>query len=507
MSKEISQNNKRIAKNTIFLYFRMGLMIIVSLITSRVVLSTLGESDYGVYNVIGGFVAMFGIISGSLSSAISRFITFELGKGNESKLNLIFCTSINVQIIISAIILILCELIGIWFIDNKMNIPPDRIFAAQWVLQFSLLSFVLNLISVPYNATIIAHERMDAFAYICLGEAIVKLLVLYFLYISNFDKLILYSALLAIISFIVRLVYGIYCNKNFRECHYHLVLEKGLLKQMFSFSGWTFLGNSAGILNIQGVDILTNIFFGVKINAARGIATQVGSVLNQFASNFMTSINPQITKSYAANDFKYMHSLIFRSSKFGYFLYLFIAIPLFFETNTILNIWLKEVPEYSEIFVKWSVLISATLIFANSMGTANAATGEVKRYQLTVTVWGGLELPATYLVFKVGFSAVWAYILYFIVYFVLIFIRIYLVKGQIGMKASNYYTNVIIPVTMVTIVAILTPLIIISYIDESLLRLFLTTIFSSISTVLAILIFGFTKTERTKILGIIKNKM
>ena len=314
-----SSNNKRIAKNTALLYFRMLFLMFVGLFTSRVNLQSLGVDNFGIYNVVGGVVAMFSILTGALSVAISRDITFELGKGNKERLNKVFSSAVTIQIFMSIIIVIIAEIAGVWFLNNKMVIPEDRLYAANWVLQFSIVSFVLTLISVPYNACIIAHEKMSAFAYITIYEAIMKLVVAYTVFITPFDKLITYAALLLFIAFTMRLIYGVYCAKHFEECHYHFIFDKKMLKQMGGFAGWTMIGNLAYVGYSQGLNILLNVFFGPSVNAARGVAMQVNEKVSSFCTNFQMALNPQITKSYAANDLKRMHSLIFASSKYSFF--------------------------------------------------------------------------------------------------------------------------------------------------------------------------------------------
>ena len=307
---ETSANNKRIAKNTLLLYVRTLFIMLVTLYTSRVVLNTLGVSDYGIYNVVGGVVAMFSVISVSLSSSISRFITYELGHGDFDKLKRIFSTSINIQVGISLVILVLAEVFGVWFLNTKMNIPAERMTAANWVLQCSLLSFIIGLISVPYNACIIAHERMSAFAYISILEVVLKLAVVYMLLVSPYDKLATYAVLLVVVALIVRLTYGQYCKRHFEESRYRFVHDKSLIKEMTGFAGWSFFGNGAYMLNTQGVDMLINIFFGVTFNAARGVATQVQNAVMQFVNNFTVAVNPQITKSYASGEREYMYKLV-----------------------------------------------------------------------------------------------------------------------------------------------------------------------------------------------------
>lgn len=308
MSNQSLDNNKRIAKNTLFLYLRMFLMMAISLFTSRVVLSTLGVSDYGIYNVVGGVVAMFGLLSGSITNSITRFLTFELGKEDYEQIRKVFSTSLNVMFILSAVIFVVGEIVGIWFLNYKMNIPEGRMYAANWVFQCSLVTFIISLISIPYNSTLVAHEKMSAFAYISIFEVVMKLLIVYSLYISPFDKLKTYVVLLLLLSAVIRFIYGYYCKEHFQEVKYHFVYDKALLKQMTSFAGWNFFGQGAYMLNNQGVNILINLFFGVTVNAARGIATQVNSAVFQFVTNFMMALNPQITKSYATGKYVFFIS-------------------------------------------------------------------------------------------------------------------------------------------------------------------------------------------------------
>ena len=330
---EISSNNKRIVKNTLMLYCRTFVVLIVSLYTSRIVLNALGIEDYGIHNVVGGVVGMFSAISGSLSFAISRYLTFALGKGDNIRLNEVFCTSINILLGLSLLVVIIGEVGGLWFIYNKLVIPATRINAAVWVLQASLFAFCVNLLSIPYNALIVAHERMSAFAYISVLEAVLKLIVCYCIIIMPYDKLIVYSMLTAFVALIIRLIYGFYCKRHFEECKYRLVRDSQLVNGMGSFTGWSFLTHSIFVLNTQGVNILMNLFFGVTLNAARGIAVQVQNVITQFVLNFTSALNPQITKYYAQGNLKEMYILICRGAKIGFFLFLILALPILFESD------------------------------------------------------------------------------------------------------------------------------------------------------------------------------
>jgi O-antigen/teichoic acid export membrane protein len=347
-----TQNNKRIAKNTLALYIRMLFMMIVSLYTSRVILHTLGVEDFGIYNVVGGVVSMFSVISGSLSAAISRFITYELGKGDKDKLIRIFSSSVTIQIGLGLIILVLAELVGVWFLNDKMNIPDGRIYAANWVFQLSILTFIINLVSVPYNAAIIAHEKMSAFAYISILEVIAKLVIVYLLIISPIDKLIFYAILMATVALMVRFVYGYYCKRHFEECTYHFIFDKELLKKMFGFAGWNFIGAASSVLRDQGGNIIINLFCGPAVNAARGIAYQVNTAINGFVSNFMMALNPQITKSYASGERDYMMTLIFQGARFSFYILLLLSLPVIINVHYILTLWLKIVPEHTTFFVQ-----------------------------------------------------------------------------------------------------------------------------------------------------------
>ena len=421
-----SENNKRIAKNTLLLYVRTFVTMLISLYTSRVVLNTLGVSDYGIYNVVGGVVMMFSVISSSLSSSISRFITYELGHGNFVRLQRIFSTSVNIQIGISLIIFVLAESFGVWFLNVQMNIPSGRITAANWVLQCSLLSFIINIISVPYNACIIAHERMSAFAYISILEAVLKLAIVYTLVISPFDKLVTYSVLLVAVSLLIRLTYGQYCKRNFAESRYKFVYDKPLIKEMTGFAGWTFFGNGAYMLNVQGVDMLINVFFGVTLNAARGVATQVQNAVMQFVNSFTVAMNPQITKSYAAGEMDYMYRLVCRGARFSFFLLFIFTVPIVCEADYILRLWLKIVPEHAPVFLRLTLFGALMTLLGNSMLTAVSATGKIRRYQLWVTIVGCWVFPLTWVAFLVGFPASATYVIYIIIYFLLVFVRLYI---------------------------------------------------------------------------------
>ncbi len=500
-----TDNSKRIAKNTVILYLRMFFLMAISLFTSRVVLQTLGVKDFGIYNVVGGVVSMFSIFSSSLSSSISRFLTYELGKGDQKRLNTIFSTAINVQVAMGIFILIIGEIVGMWFLYNKMNIPAGRLGAASWVLHCSLIAFFINLISVPYNASIISHEKMSAFAYISILEATLKLAIVYVLWVAPFDKLKTYAVLMLMVSLLLRLIYGIYCKRHFAECTYHRVHDQQLLKDMTGFAGWGFFGNCCYMFNTQGVDILINLFFGVTLNAARGIASQVERAVTQFVNNFMTALNPQITKSYAAGDMEYFDKLICWGAKYSYYLMLFFAIPICLEAPKILHLWLGIVPNYAVDFVRLTFATSMTTILGNTLVTAIQATGKIKRYQIVVSLWGVISFPLTWLAFKLGASPLWAYIVYFVVYFVLLFIRMPLVKHII--RPSMYLKDVILTVLVVTAVAALLPTLLCFAQPESFLRLVEVCILSVVCTGATIYTIGMKANERKRVQSFILKKV
>ena len=446
-----TRDTKRIAKNTVFLYMRSILVMIVGIYTSRVVLQTLGVEDYGIYQVIGGFVAMFSILSASLVNASQRFISYEMGK-DRPQLKRIFCGTVSIHLLLALGVLVVFETFGIWFLNAKLNINPDRLYAANWVFQFSVIAFCVNLISVPYNASIIAHEKMSAFAYISIFEAFAKLGIIYLLTISGFDKLIFYALLMLLIAITLRLIYGMYCSRHFEECHFHFGVDKPLFKEMLGFIGWNFIGSTASILTTQGVSVLINIFFGVALNAARGIATQVDNAINTFVNNFMTAMNPQITKSYAAGDYEYMNKLMARGAKYATLLYWFIALTFFVEAENVLEIWLVEVPPFASIFLRLTIIYSIFQALSNTLYIGMLATGNIKKYQI---VMGSLYIGSfilCYVFFKCGLGPEFGYISTIIAVFIGMFVRLKLLSDMIpAFSPIFFFKDTVIIVALVII--------------------------------------------------------
>lgn len=503
----IHSNNKQIARNTLLLYSRTILIMAITLYTSRVILNALGVEDYGIYNVVGGVVAMFSLLTGSLSNAISRFITFELGRGDTKKLNIIFSTSINIQIGLSILIIVFGGIIGGWFLNTHMNIPDNRLDAANWVLFCSILMFCINLISLPYNACIIAHERMKAFAYVSILDAFLRLLICYSITISPFDKLISYAILLVIVALIIRFVYGIYCNKHFEECHYHFIYDRSLLKQMGSFAGWQFLTNGCWMFNTQGVNILINLFFGVTLNAARGIANQVDAAIQQFVNNFMTAVNPQITKCYASGDIENMFKLICRGAKFSFFLLLLFAIPVLFETKYILTLWLKNVPDYTVIFLRLTIIGSVLNMLGGTGYTACMATGQIKQYAIWISSVGVLVFPLSWIAFKSGLPVESTYIIFIIIYIVLEIIRLKIMKNLLKFPPMLFFHEVILKICIVTPLTLIMPFISVYFLPESFGRLCLTTAISLVFSCIIVFTLGLSVNEQKAIKNKIQKKI
>lgn len=451
-------------------------MMIVSLYTSRVILQVLGVEDYGVYQVVGGMVAMFAVISTALSAAISRYITFEIGTGNEERLKRIFSTSIVIQIVISAIVLVLAEIIGLWFVNTQMQIPEGRMNAAYWVLHCSLITFVINLLSVPYNACIIAHEHMKAFAYVSIIEVLLKLGICYLIIISPIDRLISYAILMAIIALLIRAIYTVYCHRHFEESRVKIVFDREIFKEMFGFAGWSFFTNTMSVFNNQGVNMLINVFFGVTFNAARGIANQVENAVVQFVNNFTVAVNPQITKSYAAGDKEGMYKLVCRGAKFSYFLMLIMALPLICEADKILHLWLTEVPPHAVILVQLSLILGMLDSIGSSGFTACMATGRLKKYALVISSIGILEFPLSWLAFKLGGAIEISYYLYIFVKAAVIIARMFLLKDMVGLPIMMYVREVFVPIILTSIIAAIPSFLVIHIMPETFLRLLVSVV-------------------------------
>lgn len=500
-----SDNNKRIAKNTLMLYGRMLFGMFVSLYTSRVVLEVLGVEDFGIQGAVGGFVGMFSLISGSLSSSVSRFLTFELGRGDKESLKQVFATSLLIHIGLALVVLLSIETFGVWFLNNRMdNIPADRLYAANWLLQFSVLSFMVGLISVPYNATLISHEKMNVFATVGVVDIVMKLCIVLSLKVlpGGVDKLIIYSLLGLCWGLAQQAFYFYYCGKHFTECKTKPALYKSKLKSMTGFAGWNFIGCTAGLLKGAGVDLLLFQFFGPVLTAAKTISGSVNNAVSSFAGNFMTALVPQITKSYAAGDLRYTFSLVERGSRFSFYVMMFFAVPIMFETDFILTLWLKEYPEHSVNFVRLVLALSLLEILSNTLINLQTATGKIRNYQLVVGSTLLLNFPLSYIALELGCPPEATLVVALFVGVCCLLLRLLFLRKMTGLSMSGYLKNVCLNVLAVLAITATPTFVVYKMIPASGWTQFLAVGFASaVTSLFAILFVGCTKNERAFIMG------
>ena len=476
---DTSQNNKRIAKNTLLLYVRMLLLMVISLYTSRVVLNALGVDDYGIYNVVGGIVVLLAFLNNAMAGSTQRFLNFEMGTQDSDALRRVFSTSIHIHIIVALVVLILGETIGLWFLNTHMNIPELRITAANYVYQFSLITCFLNFLTVPYNATIIAHERMSAFAYISILEGVLKLSVA------------------MLVGLINNSCYATYAFRHFAECRgVSRRINKDKMREMLSFSGWTIFGNLGYILHTQGIAIIINMFFSVAVNAAQGIANQVNGVVQQFLSNFLLALNPQLVKSYAAGDIEAMHKLIIRGCKFAFCLVAFFVVPLVLETPTILQTWLGIVPEYTVVFVRMVLLILLVNSLSGIFSTSKGATGNIKIYQITLTIIGAFHVPLAWGAFALGYGPEYAMYVYLAIVIILQIIRAWFVCNSLNLSKRRLFSEVVLRCSLVLLIGSVLPVILHICLPVSLVSSIIICIVGMGSVAIASLLIALTLHER-----------
>ena len=484
----------------------MIVVMFITLFTSRVILNALGIEDYGIYNVIGGVVTMMAVVNNAMASATQRYLTFELGKGDMLQFRKVFSTCMTIYILLALLLLLFAETIGLWFVNNKLVISPDRIIAANIVYQFSIFSSICAMIQIPYNAAIISHEKMNAFAYIGLIEAVAKLSIAYMLLISHIDKLSLYGGLTFATSFAIFLTYKIYCARKIQEACYVFMWDKKLTLQLISYSGWNLFGAMAGVAKGQGLNILINIYFGATVNAARGIAYQLNHAVTMLFSNFYTAVRPQITKYYAANNLDEMYKLVYRSSKFSFFLILIASLPLIIETPAIIELWLKQVPEYAVTFVRIIVMISAIDAMSMPIITTIHATGKIKFYQFIVSTIILLILPVSWSFLKLGFDAYSIFYVSLVINIITTFVRLAIANKNSGLPFWGYIKAVILPSVVVSIISAIIPIITHKILAPS----FTTTIFVCTISVISVGVCGYfigmDKKERKAIINFISKK-
>ena len=450
-----SNNNRRIVKNTLFLYFRMLLTLGVTLYTSRVVLNNLGVEDFGIYNVVGGVVTMMAFLSGAMSSASQRFLAFELGKNNLEQLAKVFKMSLNIHWLIVLIVILVAQTLGLWFVNTQLVIPPDRLVAANWVFQCALFSFCCTVLGVPYNAAIIAHEKMSAFAYISIVDVLLKLTVVFLLASYDGDKLQLYALLQVVVSLLILGCYYAYARWQFAVTRFSWYWNAGLFKTLFSYTGWNLFGNVAAVATNQGINILLNLFFGATVNAARAIAFQVNSAITGFVTSLQMSINPQIVKSYASDNHVYFHQLIMRGSKYAFFLLYALALPILLQTETVLTLWLINPPEYTTLFCQLILVDALITSLSGSLMASVQATGNIKRYQALI---GGIllfNLPLSYLALSSGGSAHTVFYVSIATSITALLFRFVLLKELINLNVTQFCSKVIGRVLVVVLTTFL----------------------------------------------------
>ncbi len=508
MKADARKNNKRIVKNVFFLYFRMFLIISVSLYTSRVVLNVLGVTDYGIYNVIGGVVALMGLLNGAMTSATNRFFAYELGRNDEVRLKRTFSMSINIYLIVAVFIVILAETIGLWFLNTQLVIPTDRLSAANYAYQFSVLSCIVALFTIPFNSSIIAHEDMNVFAYISIVDVLLKLAVVYLLNLFSFDKLCFYSTLHFLVCITITVSYGIYCWCHYRECRYSFDWDKSLFRKLLAYSGWNRFGATAAVVKTQGLNILLNMFFSPSVNASRGISAPVNAGVNQFSNNFFMAVRPQIIKYYAQNDLENMFKLVIRSTKLTSFLLLALAVPLILDAPFIINLWLAQMPEYVVIFTRLMLIISIVEGMAHPIMTSCHATGRVALYQSVVGLMLILNIPISYFFLKFGFQPPVVYVISFIIAILAFYARLLILKRLIPtfpVLKFNYET--VFKGIVVCAFSVVLPGWFHHFHSGTILDLLLLILIYEISLMISILIIGLDKAERNSILSFIRSKI
>lgn len=492
----MDSSNKTIAKNTIVMYVRMFVTMCLSLYTSRIVLRELGEVDFGLYNVVAGVIVMFGFLNGAMANTTSRYIAFYLGKKNDQALNNIFSMSLIIHACIAGIVVLLGETIGLWFLYEKMTIPEERLTAALWVYQFSIIATVANILYVPFNACVIAHEKLTAFASLSILDTLLRFGSAVTLIWVAQDKLIVYGGLILGIGIVDVICYYVYCRRNFKETNFRFFWNTDTFKEMFGFAGWSMLGNFSYLFFTQGLNIIINIFCSPAVNAARGIAVQVEGVVKQFASNIQTAINPQIIKSYSSNNMERMYTLIFTSSRFCFYLLLCLSLPLMLQADFILGLWLGEYPAHTTSFLR-IILCNAILdTLINPLFTGNLASGKVRIYQIWVSVVAYSFMFITYFVMRYTLIPESVFLCTLTYSVVGIIVRIRLLNIQIALPIIPYLKQVIVRVAFVSCVATLPTIALNNLCDNAVAQFFVSSFVCVISVLVCVYALGITSEER-----------
>ena len=505
-----TSSNKRIARNSIFLSIRMVIVMIISLYTSRVILQTLGVEDYGVYNVVCGFVAMFTFLNTSMSNGIQRFFNFELAKNGTDGANKVYVTSLLIQLLLGVVIIVLTESIGLWYLHNKMVIPEGRMFAAEWIFQLSMVGFLLVIMQVPYTAAVMAHEKMDFYAIVSILDAVIKLVLVIILPYVDYDKLITFGAFILAMHIFDFLLYFFYCKKKFAEITLRNRKEKGLDKALFGsmlgFSGWNIFGSFSNMMRDQGINLIMNFFYGPVVNAARGIAMQVNGAINNLLGSILTPVRPQVIQSYARKEIDRSMRLTFSISKFSLFFLMLLALPISVEIDCILHLWLGDVvPEHTQVFCIIILATSAILIPMGALATLVHASGKMKTYQLVGSIVKLLSVPIAFVMMKIGYTPEWALIAVFVFDAIGFFVGMLIIKTLMPFSIRNYLKYVLIPITPVFIISFIVEYALHYYMSDGILRLLVVLMAGSIISLVSFYLMAITKEEKVILNGLIGN--
>jgi O-antigen/teichoic acid export membrane protein len=500
-------NTKIVAKNTMMLYIRMLLNLAISLYTSRIVLNVLGIEDYGIYNVVGGFVLMLGVLNNAMSNATQRYLSFYLVESRRSKLSSVFLMSVNIHFIIGVFVFLVAEVVGIYFLNNVMTFPPDRISSATVVFHLSVAAFFTNVVTVPYTALIIAHERMSVFALGSIVESTLKLLSVFLLQIIGFDKLIVYALLILLVTVIVKAAYFIYCIQLYKESRVKWFWDASLFKELFAYAGWNLWGNVAGVLSNHGVNVILNVFFGPAVNAARGIAFEIRAAINALVYNFQLAMNPQIIKTYASNERDSMFKLIFQGSKLSFFLLFFFSLPLYLECHYVISLWLKTVPDYSVVFTRLILINLLVDCVSGPLMTAAQATGKIRMYQLLV---GGsllFILPVSYFLLTLGYTPQSTFVVSIVFSFVALLHRLLMLRKLLGLGIIMFLSKVLLPLLLFALLSLVAPVIFVCTMSDGILRFLVVIAASILNSIIAFYYICLRKEERNTIRNFIINKI
>lgn len=503
----VSPTHKRIAKNTLLLYLRTAIGLIVSLYTSRVILRVLGAEDYGIYSVVGGIVMLFTFLNVGMWEAIIRYFSYELGRENRAQLTTTFSTAVNIFIVLWSIVFLLAETVGLWFLNYKMNIPADRMYAANWVYQCSIVTFLVNLLSIPYNASIITHEQMKAFAYISTLEVLLKLLIVFMLVWLGGDKLILYALLMLGVTCSIFLLYRTYCKRHFSECRYQSGINRALFREMFGFVGWNFIGNMGNSIRFYGTNILLNLFFGPMVNTAQAIANQVNTAVFSFVSNFQMAIKPQITKQYAAGDMTETVSLIYRCSRYSFFLMIILVVPVFINTDYLLRLWLQNVPAHTAAFLRLTLIATLLVTMWGGLATVVQAAGRIRLFQICISGLMLMNLPVSYIALRIWDQPTAVFYIAIAIEVVALVTRAVLADRQVDIRLPHFLLTVVGRNILLSVPAVAVPYLISEWLPDNFAGFLLSCLISTAWSILLILELGLTRAERTFIVAKISQKL